>query len=308
MKVREAVGPTQTFCDYPNLNRLWKGYICPDCSDELQAKKNIIEERNRLFKSAEYAGESELKECSGCLQITTRFYEGINSHGSGVYRATDSRLWHGKRCPDCYAKDIQRKRQLRKPPKSPLKKICEGCANEFETFRPNQLTCSASCRTKKSQKRKGTACRTCGTRYPERKGYCSAACKPIKPKISKAKGPQDKSCLTCGENFKGYANQFYCKPGHSPAAKKRRKRAKAIRKARCKQGIAKKLVNELVEVYANANGLEVDHIIPINHPEVCGLHVPWNLQYLDNATNGDKSNLWDGTMNNTNWRKLLKPL
>jgi hypothetical protein len=38
-------------------------------------------------------------------------------------------------------------------------------------------------------------------------------------------------------------------------------------------------------------GFQVDHIIPLKHPDVCGLHVPWNLQYLpgiDNARKGNK--------------------
>jgi 5-methylcytosine-specific restriction endonuclease McrA len=36
----------------------------------------------------------------------------------------------------------------------------------------------------------------------------------------------------------------------------------------------------------------LDHIIPLNHPRVCGLTVPWNLQIVTEKVNNAKSNNW----------------
>lgn len=37
-------------------------------------------------------------------------------------------------------------------------------------------------------------------------------------------------------------------------------------------------------------GFHVDHVIPLNHPKVCGLHTLINLQYLTEADNLEKGN------------------
>ncbi len=60
---------------------------------------------------------------------------------------------------------------------------------------------------------------------------------------------------------------------------------------------------EIKKIYENRpEGKEVDHIIPLVHPDICGLHVPWNLQYLDANDNAKKHNKFDGTSTNESWR------
>jgi len=68
------------------------------------------------------------------------------------------------------------------------------------------------------------------------------------------------------------------------------------------QTISKRFKEQIVNIYKTCpDNMQVDHIIPLLNKDVCGLHVPWNLQFLDKEVNNLKNNKWDGTYNNTNW-------
>lgn len=63
----------------------------------------------------------------------------------------------------------------------------------------------------------------------------------------------------------------------------------------CPDWVDRRELNALREAARRASeflGVEyvLDHIVPLNHPSVCGLHVPWNLAIVTRAANAAKSN------------------
>lgn len=124
---------------------------------------------------------------------------------------------------------------------------------------------------------------------------------PKPEKIKEVKPLYEQVCLMCKEPFLSkYKNTKYCKPSHYPSYKERKRIVKRFNEQAKPPWMS---WFKLSLVYASKpEGYQVDHIIPLNHPDVCGLHVPWNLQYLSPEDNLKKSNRWDGTYDNETWR------
>lgn len=63
------------------------------------------------------------------------------------------------------------------------------------------------------------------------------------------------------------------------------------------QALAKFYAAETREIYRNCpEGHHVDHIVPLRGKNVCGLHIPINLQYLPAAENLKKGAKFDGEL------------
>ncbi len=86
--------------------------------------------------------------------------------------------------------------------------------------------------------------------------------------------------------IKKYITEYNLKKPHIQNAITAKRRALKL-KATPKFANLKKIR----EIYKNCpKGYHVDHIVPLQGKEVCGLHVEWNLQYLTPSENSSKSN------------------
>jgi hypothetical protein len=114
----------------------------------------------------------------------------------------------------------------------------------------------------------------------------------------------------CNENWQRYSvknrdkinaktKEYENKNPGKKIARKAVRRAKEINAT--PKWLSKEQRLEIQEYYIMAKELEkvfpwkqhVDHIVPLKHDKVCGLHTPWNLQILSAKANMEKSNKFE---------------
>ena len=97
-----------------------------------------------------------------------------------------------------------------------------------------------------------------------------------------------------------YSRAYYARSRHDPEMRKRYALKTQMRKRRVRQAQPVWVdQGEIFNFYVNApEGMTVDHAVPLKGVNqdgehvVCGLHVPWNLQYLTPSENSVKNNKW----------------
>ena len=97
---------------------------------------------------------------------------------------------------------------------------------------------------------------------------------------------KQQDCSTC---HKAHVKAYRKTPAGSSYRKDKRLEYKQRLVTQCPPWADKKAIRKMY-LEASRRGLEVDHVVPLKNPLVCGLHVEGNLQLLTPLENGRKRN------------------
>lgn len=182
-----------------------------------------------------------------------------------------------KKCSDCQLEKIITDFYKNKANKSGYESICKSCRK----IRVKSWQSNNSERDKKRQKQ------WFSDNPSKKKSYDKNYRQNNKEKLKKSKST-DYSLNK--EKYKFRNSNWRI---NNPQRFKELQKASCAMRRATKKGATPSWVDreEIKTIYFNCpKGYHVDHIIPLNNELVCGLHVPWNLQYLLAQDNLIKSN------------------
>lgn len=287
----------------------WIGYVCYSCF-KIKYKKPLLEITCKFCDKKFNQTHASQKHCSDkCREDSYRHKYNKSENRKQVelrYRIKKCVPKPCKNCGELFKTAVAKRINYCSKKCSDIKQKenCSRNAKEFykKTYQSKEL------QFKKFQ------CITCGIEYEKKtkrpSKYCSKSCQP-KKSYRKSVGPRQKICI-CGKEFTyTHGRQKTCTEWCDPKVRRKRGINKRLREKELKQATPKWVdKKELKKIWIDRpEGFDVDHIIPINHKDVCGLNVPWNLSYLEEYTNRNvKNGKFDFTNENESWKNFFKIL
>lgn len=295
-------------------NRTFQFYSYPDFKPRSAKTCSICKEKELIKKASKKIRYIKiwLKACKHCNNIhafKNSIGELCSVKCSTAFHNKKRAVKYNLKCDNCNTSFVNSRvkkhcsRECEKESmRVPIKEIqCVTCDSTFEGH-SNAKYCSVPCSPQSKEYRarhevKFRKCKKCDTSIK----VPAQVCKPCKDRASERK-QYIRTCPTCEVEFKtSYKLKQYCKSNHVPSsieAKKLRERATVQAKLPVESW------NDIIKFKEDRpEGYHLDHIIPLNHPDVCGLHNTWNFQWLNPLDNSFKSNKFDGTVENEGWKK-----
>lgn len=178
-----------------------------------------------------------------------------------------------------------------------MDKKCNKCntvksINKFHIQKTGKFGVRSVCKECRNIKKKSKRCKQCGKDMRKVSNYCSVSCK---------------DAFWRENNYEKYyaVNRKWKDANHSVRLIKSRKAyhknpgkyidksvAYRLQKERAMPvWLSEEQRNKIKAIYESCpKEYHVDHIVPLRGRNVCGLHVPWNLQHLPKIENLKKSN------------------